>query len=221
MKILLGDDHAVVRIGLIRILEGLGEKISAVEAASFPETLEAAKVHVDIDLAFVDLLMPGMPWEKGIKALHRVASEVPIIIFSMAEHPSDILRSIELGAVGYLSKAASPEEILRAVGQVRSGEIYLPKDLISRPQGGRKSPTAIPSGLHEAPPEAVRNLTRRQRQVLRLLGEGRSNSEIAAILGRSEHTIRIHVSAILKALDVPNRTMAALIAKDCSPDLFE
>lgn len=220
MKLLLADDHAVVRIGLIGILGDLGDELSVVEAASFAEALKAVKRHRDIDLIFAGLLMPGMPWEKGLKALHKVAGDIPIIVLSMVEHRSDVLRSIELGAVGYLSKAADRTEILKAVGQVLSGEIYLPKELISGPRDRGMMAPAVASGLRKAPPDAVRNLTRRQRQVLKLLGEGRPNSEIAAILGRSEHTIRIHVSAILKTLDVSNRTMAALIAKDCSPDLF-
>ena len=128
--------------------------------------------------------------------------------------------AVELGAVGFVSKTAGSEEIVKAISNVLKGEIYLPRELLVQKQSASKLAPAEPQGVNLPSPEAVRDLTKRQREVLRLLGEGKSNSEIAEALGRSEHTIRIHVSAILKTLDVPNRTMAALIARDCSAEFF-
>lgn len=221
MKILTADDHCTVRIGLRHILKQLGDDVVTVEGGSFDEALNLVEEDAQIDLIMIDLLMPGMDWARGLRALHAMAPDTPIIVFSMIRNRSDILRAIDLGAVGFIAKTASVDEILKAVNIVMSGEIYLPRDLISKPQTTAELSPALSLGGVTRSADSIRTLTKRQREVLKLLGHGKSNSEIASILDRSEHTVRIHVSAILKALEVSNRTMAALIAKDCSPEFFE
>lgn len=221
MKILTADDHSTVRIGLRYILKQLDDDVSTVEASNFDEVMEIVDENGDIDLIVIDLLMPGMDWARGLRTLHAQAPDIPVIVFSMIRNRNDVLRAIDLGAVGFIAKTASGDEIVRAVKVVLSGEIYLPRELISKPQAPLELPAATSFGIDIPSAGAMRSLTKRQREVLRLLGQGKSNSAIASVLGRSEHTVRIHVSAILKALEVPNRTMAALIARDCAPDFFE
>lgn len=221
MKILTADDHSTVRIGLRYILKQLDDDVSTVEASNFDEVLAVVEQNSGIDIIIIDLLMPGMDWARGLRTLHAQAPDIPVIVFSMIRNRSDILRAIDLGAVGFIAKTASGDEIVRAVKIVLSGEIYLPRELISKPQAPLELAAATSFSVDVPSMGAMRSLTKRQREVLRLLGHGKSNSAIASVLGRSEHTVRIHVSAILKALEVPNRTMAALIAKDCSPEFFE
>lgn len=221
MKILTADDHSTVRIGLRYILKPLDDDVSTVEASNFDEVMEVVDKNGGIDLIIIDLLMPGMDWARALRTLHAQVPDIPVIVFSTIRNRSDILRAIELGAVGFIAKTATGDEIVRAVKVVLSGEIHLPRELISKPQTASQISPATSFGVDAPSSSAMRSLTKRQREVLRLLGQGKSNSAIASVLGRSEHTVRIHVSAILKALEVPNRTMAALIAKDCSPEFFE
>ncbi|MFQ5533610.1 MAG: response regulator [Sphingomonadales bacterium] len=221
MKILTADDHSTVRIGLRYILKQLGDDVTTVEACNFEEVLDVVEQDDDLDLIVIDLLMPGMDWARGLRALHAIAPNIPIVVFSMIRNRGDILRAIDLGAVGFVAKTASGDEIIRAVKSVTEGEIYLPRELLSKPQTPAEMSPGLPIEGDLPSADAIRSLTKRQREVLKLLRQGKSNAEIASILGRSEHTVRIHVSAILKALEVPNRTMAALIAKECAPGFFE
>ena len=218
MKILCVDDHWVSRTGLRHLLSRLPRPVNVfLEASSFREARELAAQHTDIDLILLDLLMPDGSGFEEISALAKIVPHVPIIIVSMAEGREDVIRALDAGAMGFAPKSAPGDTVLNAIETVLRGEIYIPQQIFGAasaaapappPLQQRKAKTAVNNAAAAA---RIPSLTRRQQQVFQLLGAGNSNSAIANILGISEHTVAIHVSAILKTLNVENRTQAALI----------
>lgn len=217
MKILSADDHWVSRTGLRHSLSLLDWPVNSfLEASSFAEAREIAAQNPDLDLIVMDLLMPDGSGFDELAILTQIVPEVPIIVVSMAENRQDVIRAIDAGAMGFVPKSAPGTELVRAIEIVLEGEIYLPPQIMG-PQAAQpqnRSPIqpprpAVPSG---AVSTRIGDLTRRQREVFTLLGAGYSNAAIAKELGISEHTVAIHVSAILKTLEVENRTQAALLA---------
>lgn len=222
MKVLAADDHWVSRTGLRHSLSRLARPINTfLEASSFAEARKLAAEQPDLDLIVLDLLMPDGSGFEEITALTKIAPSVPIIVVSMAESRQDVMRALDAGAMGFVPKSAPGDTLLYAIEMVLRGEVYMPPQIFGVPgQSGDSSsaPTPPPfprpktSAATQAAAARIPNLTRRQKQVFELLSQGNSNASIAKILGISEHTIAIHVSAILKTLEVENRTQAALIA---------
>lgn len=205
MKILIADDHELFRDGLRLVLSELGPDLRIIEAAGYDETLEVANREEDLDLVLLDLVMPGMPWSEGLGALKRRLPKVPVVILSASEDRRLVLEAVRLGASGFIPKTSSSKVMLSALRLVMSGGVYLPPALID--ESGVSSRDTDPALSLDATP-----LTPRQREVLALLGQGKSNKEIARILNLSEGTVKLHVTAILKALNVSNRTGAVVAA---------
>jgi len=227
MKILAADDHWVSRTGLRHSLSRLDRPVNMfLEASSFAEARKLASEQPDLDLIVLDLLMPDGSGFDEITALTKLAPSVPIIVVSMAETRQDVMRALDAGAMGFVPKSAHGDTLLYAIEMVLRGEIYMPPQIFGA-AGVQEETGAIPvppplaraksSAASQAAAARIPNLTRRQKQVFQLLSEGNSNASIARILGISEHTIAIHVSAILKTLEVENRTQAALVASS-QPD---
>ena len=206
MKILLADDHTLFREGLCYVLRDLAEDVSVLEAENFTRALEIAGERADLDLILVDLVMPDMDAFAGLEALKEKRPEVPIVVVSASEDRRQIMRAIDVGASGYLPKSMSSKIVISALRLVLSGGVYLPPSLLRGPReaGGRGADRSRSPG----------GLTPRQLEVLRLLAEGKSNKEIAAALDISEGTVKLHVTALLKALGASNRTEAAVKAAE-------
>jgi DNA-binding NarL/FixJ family response regulator len=221
MKILVADDHWVSRTGLRHSLSQLERPVNLfLEASSFGGARKIAAERPDLDLIILDLLMPDGSGFEEITALTKIAPSVPIIVVSMAETRQDVIRSLDAGAMGFVPKSASGDTLIYAIEMVLRGEIYMPPQIFSTSGAQEESrgivtpPPTVRSKTAASQAAAARipNLTRRQKEVFQLLSEGNSNASIAKILGISEHTIAIHVSAILKTLELENRTQAALVA---------
>lgn len=213
MKILLADDQWSSRAGLSSLLRTIDQDVSIVEASTLDEANDALAGDVDPDLILLDLVMLGSDAFTGIKALHDRYPESPLVVFSVMDRRSDVLYAIELGARGYIPKAANGDEILKAVKHVRAGDIYVSRALLESKASPDKNSGSRPT-TNSHLRELVERMTDRQRDVFALLAQGKSNPEIAKDLGLSSHTVRIHISAILRALGVSNRTQAALLAAD-------
>jgi DNA-binding NarL/FixJ family response regulator len=222
MKILAADDHWVSRTGLRHSLSRLARPINTfLEASSFTEARQLARQNPDLDLIILDLLMPDGSGFDEITAITKLAPAVPIIVVSMAENRQDVMQALDAGAMGFVPKSAPGDTLLYAIEMVLRGEIYMPPQIFGATGGSHDNaqtinhpplPRAKVSAATQAAAARIPNLTRRQKQVFQLLSEGNSNASIAKILGISDHTIAIHVSAILKTLELENRTQAALVA---------
>lgn len=212
MKIMIADDHELFRDGLRHVLEQLGENVSIVEASDYNQALQRAEEEHDISIVLMDLAMPGMPWGEGLQALReRLPADVPIIVLSASDDRRHVLQAVNLGAAGFIPKTSSSRVMLSALKLVLSGGVYLPPALLEQGSGaggGFADTPGAPFGMENA----ASFLTPRQREVLALLGQGKSNKEIARVLHLAEGTVKLHVTAILKALNVNNRTRAVVAA---------
>lgn len=205
MKVLLADDHALFREGVRLVLENLVDgPLEVIEASDYIQALAAIRADASVDVGLVDLNMPGMDGFSGIEALKRACPDLHLVVISASEHPSDVRRALNSGAHGYISKASPSAAMLEAIRQVLSGETFI--------SPGLEVPEATPApGASDS--DALRQaLTPRQRDVLAMLRQGKSNKEIARDLDLAEITVKLHVTAILRTLGVENRTQAAIVA---------
>ncbi|MCF8478813.1 MAG: response regulator transcription factor [Rhodospirillum sp.] len=228
MRILIADDHELFRDGLRMVLSDLSTDLDITEAATYDDALGlVGQVDdgetVPFDLILVDLVMPGLPWTEGLAALRATAPRTPVVVLSANEDRRLVLEAVRLGAAGFIPKTSSSKVMIRALDLVLSGGVYLPTTLLEdapTPAAAamalalaEPSPTASFSSAADGEAAAVSPLTPRQREVLALLGLGKSNKEIARHLVLSEGTVKLHVTAILKALNVSNRTGAVVAAQ--------
>ncbi len=203
VRVLIVDDHAIVRKGIRALLSEVDGFEVVGEAGNGQEAVLAAE-ESSPDVVLMDLLMPGMD---GIEATRQITSRQPktrILVLTSFAADTKVFPAIKAGALGYLLKDSSPEELVRAIRQVQRGEPSL------HPTIARKllQEIARPAELQPAP-EA---LTAREMEVLRLIAQGLSNQEIADRIAVSEPTVRAHVSRILGKLHLASRTQAALYA---------
>lgn len=198
MKILLADDHKLVRAGLVLVLKQMQDGVELLEAGTSLEAVALAEENNDLDLVLMDLDLPDGSGLEALSAINAKAPTLPVVILSAMEDQAMIARSMELGARGFIPKSASGEVMINSLRLVLSGGICLPPGYADtqRSNGGEERPS----------------LTQRQLEVLRYMAQGNSNKEIARELGISENTVRVHISAIISALDATNRTEAAYSA---------
>ncbi|HSV28721.1 MAG TPA: response regulator transcription factor [Candidatus Omnitrophota bacterium] len=205
MKVLLADDHALFREGIRLVLESLvPDPLEVVEAGDFPQALAALREVPDVDIGLVDLSMPGMDGFSAIQLIRRTAPDLFLVVVSASEDPHDIRRALDAGAHGYITKSSSSAAMLDGIRSVLDGDTFVsPNIVLPEPSkaGGEPDSRTI---------EAL--LTPRQRDVLAMLRQGKSNKEIARDLHLAEITVKLHVTAILRSLGVENRTQAAILA---------
>ncbi|HYT86582.1 MAG TPA: response regulator transcription factor [Burkholderiales bacterium] len=203
MKILIADDHALFREGLRHVLLQFGAGVTVIEAPNCEQALSLSALNPDLDLALLDLKMPGMDGFEAMSLLLERSPALPIVVLSSSEDPADMRRALEAGAMGFISKSETAQVILSALRLVLSGGIYVPPALVRE--------SAIRAQSHAS--AASSRLTPRQLGVLSLVVQGKSNKMIARELDLSEATVKVHVSAIMKALNAVNRTQVAMTAK--------
>ena len=208
MKVLIADDHELFRDGLRHVLGQLDEAPTIVEASDFGQALEVVQRETDIDIVLLDLCMPGVAWPDGLRRLKDVVgSSVPVVILTASEDRHSVVQAVNAGAAGFIPKTSSSRVMMSALKLVLSGGVYLPPALLD-------AETLMEVGRRPPPnhSDSTAFLTPRQREVLGLLGQGKSNKEIARVLQLAEGTVKLHVTAILKALKVNNRTRAVVVA---------
>lgn len=204
IRILIADDHPLFRDGLRVLLESVGNMQVIGEAASGMEVLAQANA-LQPDLILMDIKMPGL---NGIEATRRILQSSPhvrVLIFTMFEDDESVFAAIRAGARGYLLKGAVQEETLRAIRAVAAGEAIFGPAIAERLMHYFSSMRpADKGGAAQFFPE----LTAREYEILALIAQRRSNTEIAAQLVLSPKTVRNHVSNILSKLQVADRTEA-------------
>jgi len=195
VRILLVDDHPVVRFGLAAIIGTQSDLKVVGEASSGAESVELALRHQP-DIVMMDLRLPGMSGVEAMKMIHQELPETRFVVFTTYRGDEDIHQALEAGAQGYVLKGASHVELLTAIRTVVRGQRYIPP--------------SVSTSLAGRPPSS--ELTNRELQILELIVNGLSNKEIAAGLGITEGTVKWHVNVLLGHLKVSDRTQAAVAA---------
>ena len=205
MKILVVDDHALVREGLCQVLQGLADQVEVLQAGTCTQGFAIAQSHADIDLVLLDYHLPDMTGLTALKIFGNRHPELPIIMLSGSANMQVMRHVIQAGASGFVTKSALSDELLFAVRQVLDGSEYVPPNF--------DETSANPQSASDKKADASRTgLTQKQELVLRELLDGRSNREIADAISISEETVKTHVAAILRHFDVQNRTQAVVAA---------
>lgn len=210
MKVLVADDHELFLKGLEMILHDMNPEIELVFAKNYLEIFGIIKQNTDFNLILTDLAMPGANWLEAIRRIHSTLPETPIIILSAVFDKEILQKTIEIGVAGYISKTSSNAVILSAVNLVLSGGVYIPPELLQNTQQNElemlKQVEKMPQ--NQTTKDKAKILSQRQIEVIRLISQGKSNKQIAYELGLTEGTVKLHVTAILKLLNVYNRTGA-------------
>jgi len=202
MKCLVADDHQMVRLALKVALAPLGGDDAFIEAATAEEAVAAAGAHEDLDIVLIDVNMPGMGGVEGVRRLRASHPTLPLLVCSASEDAGLVRELLALGVAGFMPKSDSTQVILEAVRLVLAGGTYVPARLLA-------AASAPPSSAALA----LDSLTPRQREVLRLLAEGKPNKVIARELDISEATVKVHLLSVFRALGARNRTEAVVIAQ--------
>ncbi len=203
-RILIADDHALFRKGLRLLLSDSYPKADVRDVDSLDAALEGLSNSAPVDLAILDLRMPGMAGVESLRAVREAYPETAILVLSGSDARNDVLGALGAGVHGYVVKSSPDADLLSAIERVRRGQVYVPPQLAS---------AAVPEAPPMTePPIAFEGLTPRQKDVLRLLAKGKSNKEIARELDLAEGTVKIHLAAVLRFLKARNRTEAAVLA---------
>ncbi len=195
IRVLIVDDHAMMRLGLAEAISGERDLLLVGEASHCAQAVECYD-RLKPDVVTMDLNLPGAD---GVETIHRLRErnrEARIVVYSVSETEEDAWRVHRSGAMGYVSKAADIEEVLEAIREAFAGRSYFPAGLMEK----------LALRTHRSA------LTPRELEVLQQIVRGRRNKEIVGALHMSEATVKLHVSNILAKLEVQDRTQAAVKA---------
>ena len=207
MKILLVDDHKLFREGMRYVLEAeLGNEyagqLTIFEAADIQAATNCATLHNDLDVVLMDLNLPDCHGLEGVNKFMAAFPVLPVVVVSASTSRSDITQCLDAGAMGFIPKDSSSSAVANAIRLVLTGNIYVPPILLNLDSSSQAGGTGSSAAL-----------TGRQQQVIKLMAEGKSNKEIARQLDLAETTVKMHVTHIMRTLDVNNRTQAVLKAE--------
>ncbi len=201
MKILVVDDHALVREGLSQVLKGLDrdEAVDVLQAPNCAQAFALASAHPDLDLVLLDYHLPDMNGLEALGILGDRHPDLPVVILSGSANPSVMQQALAQGACGFVTKSGLSDELLFALKCVLDGDIYTPNSM-----------SAFPDAHNSTLPDAKAPVfSPRQLEVLRLLLDGCTNREISERLFLGEETIKTHVTTIMRAFNAKTRTQAA------------
>jgi DNA-binding NarL/FixJ family response regulator len=202
IRVLVVDDHPIVRQGLVAYL-GKRADIAVVGEADDGQRAVSAAARLRPDVVLLDLVMPRMDGVEATRRLRELVPDSRILVLTSFAAEDQVIDAVRAGAAGYLLKDVEPADIAAAIGAVHRGDAFLHPEAAAH----------VIAAVHDdGQPSALAHLTPRERDVLELVGEGRSNREIADHLVVAEKTVKTHVSNILRKLGVRDRTQAALIA---------
>lgn len=208
MKVLIADDHWIVRETLKQVMKQFSKSFEPLEAADFSEAREILNHNPDVGLILIDLIMPGFNEFEGLKALRDEYPEVPVVVVSVHEDADYVLESIAHGVVGYIPKSAEAEEIMQALERVLSGEVSFPRQIIENSRGRSAAPRPARTSRAEGVEGKLGLLSTRERHVLEKLGRGLSVTAAGEELGISPQTVRVHLNNLMKKLQIKDRSEA-------------
>lgn len=223
MKVLLVDDHPLILAALEGVIQGIGDDVTVVGVATAEAARQALRDDDSFDLVLLDLALGEVDGFEVLAELRATWPAVPVVVVSASERTSDVIRALDLGAMGFVPKRTTNDSLAEALRLVMSGGLYVPPAMLGleRAPGGDEVDTEPqvmrPLGEHAQPAPHQRvasldsvGLTPRQTEVLALLLQGLPNKLIARQLGVSLETVKDHVAAVLRALNVSTRTQAVL-----------
>ena len=213
MKVLVIDDHALVRDALRGVLKELRGEASVVEAPDWREATRQIEKTPDLDLVLLDL---GLPDRDGFEILAELRERYPaisVVVLSGRNDRESVARALDLGALGFIPKSAQREVMLSAFNLIFSGGMYIPPEILAHQGPASMRSTSAPGPPGRRVSGADLGLTERQLEVLALLMQGKSNKAICRVLDLAEPTVKNHVTAILRALEATNRTEAVIAAR--------
>ena len=206
MKILIIDDHTLFRSGMVHLLEDLQPQPQIVESPSLKNAQEYLLGGQEVDLVLLDLRLGDTVGLDGLTALRKDIPDTPIIVLSAELDPLVIHRCIELGAMGFITKCSTHDELLGAIRLIVAGGIYLPAAV----RDGQHAPAD--HGSRPSDIALLTSLSKRQREVLTLLLQGKPNKTISTQMDISQNTVKAHLTAIFRVLGARNRTEAVYFA---------
>lgn len=209
MRILLVDDHTLFREALLHVLKQFDSTAVVIEAATAREAIRMAAHYHDLDLILLDLALPGLNGLSALPELHALRPTTPLVILSASEDCIDVRQALEAGALGYIPKSSSSHEMITALRLVLAGEVYVPPVMLAALEGLEAASVQVTAASVEG---GVDGLTPRQLEVLLLMAQGLSNKGICKCLKVAEGTVKLHVTAVMRALNTCNRTHAVIEA---------
>lgn len=216
MRLVVVDDHALIREGVAGLLRRAWGDAELVLAASCEQAMDAAAEGEEPDLVLLDLQLPGLSGLEALRAWRTHHAAVPVVVLSADRSPAMVRAALAAGAAGFVPKSTSNEVLVAAVRLVLDGGRYLPPELLDAGPGAVAAPQALAVEATPAAdardPTADLGLSPRQLDVLRCVARGASNKVICRELGLAERTVKAHLSAVFRALNVSSRTQAAIVA---------
>lgn len=208
--VLIADDDEFFRLALRSILLNSLGFAQVLETGSLDEALDRLGERNDISLALFDLAMPGMESAASLGAVRECFPQIRVAVVSGSRRRRDILLALEAGVHGYVHKGVGAPELARALDKIMEGEIYVPASLADLPALTDEGPPVLMPMHGSRESSRAASLTPRQREVLQLLVQGKSNKEIARFLNLGEGTVKIHLASLFRNLGVNNRSAAAV-----------
>jgi DNA-binding NarL/FixJ family response regulator len=192
------------------VLQVLDKQLELLEARACDEAIQLTRSHQDISLILLDLALPRVDGFEALRQLREEFPGIPVVVVSAHDQSEFVMRAIDAGAMGFIPKTSTTQILLNALRLVLSGGVYLPPEVLRSQEAIAPAAPQLAAG-----PAQLRNpreigLTERQAQVLALLVQGKPNKLICRELSLAEGTVKIHVTAVLKALSVTNRTQAVI-----------
>lgn len=209
MKVLLVDDHPLVQDGVKLMLERHYAPLTMHSAYDYSQALKLVESNIDLDLVLFDLGLPDMCCFDGLRHLVSCLESIPVVVLSASEDPKDMREALAIGANGYIPKSFSNDAIANAIQMVLTGARYIPFAALDTGdilQDQATTSWCVTKSIDQP------KLSKRQIEVLGLVIKGKTNKEIGRTLFISDTTARAHITAILKALKVTNRTQACYVA---------
>jgi DNA-binding NarL/FixJ family response regulator len=211
IKVLMADDHALFRDGMRYVLQQLADEVEIFDSGNFQEALQLMHENPDVDLALLDLNMPGSEGVTSIRYFHLRYPDIPLVVVSGSDQRDDIESVMEYGAMGFISKTSSSKIMLSALRMVLEGGVFLPPQLLQQAVSN-VDPGELQANKHSQR-AAKYGLTARQLEVLTYLAGGLANKEISKQMNLAEGTVKIHTAAVYQALHVNSRLEAVSAAR--------
>ena len=209
MKVLIIDDHALFREGLRLLLQRMGNQFQVLEAGDCGSAFDLIKLTPELALILLDLALPDMPGLDALRLIRTHHTAIPVVVISASEDRPSVLEAINRGAMGFIPKSSDSTLLMNALQLVLAKGVYIPPSVLTNPINASD---ATPKSMMERKSGTLRELglSDREIEVLSLVVQGLPNKLIARKLALSEPTVKSHVSAALRALNVGNRTQAVL-----------